>query len=413
MSNKDEFILEMNEIKPREELLEDTINLIRKKELKKNEKKFNINKIVISITALLGITTTCFAGYEILSKRFKSTDMMGISMEMESDEEFQEGYYGDFATLYSENNDITVYKDKKIEDDELNDSEESFISEFENLKEDGYKTLKSGTYGYYREGELKFGSHASDIKEYYMSFSTEQEDDIITIEIFINMEADNFKEIYEADKKMINTLKMDKILEQYYKDKYEEVVFHDIKFKVNSRLGQEQLEDNLYMINVQIMNPNEDLTIELYDTGEDLEKFYNDDIVLESIGYHSSWGEDHKYYYIQNNWIEDMEDIKTYMSTEEIKEIIKDKEKFGDSYYEGLNLKEGFKILSKQNIQKDGIKGIRYSYSYEGTDSPVTVYILSVKDKIYKLTLSKFNYFNLDRYDELQKVINSITLADE
>ena len=165
------------------------------------------------------------------------------------------------------------------------------------------------------------------------------------------------------------------------------------------------------MVDIEIMNPNEDLTIELYDTGDSLEKFYNDDIVLESIGDRGYWGEDHKYYYIENYWIEDLKDFKRYISTEEIKEIIKDKEKYGDSYYENLNIKEGFKILSRQNIQKDGIKGIRYSYSYEGTDSPVKIYLLSVKDKIYKITLHKFYYYDIDRYDELQKVINSIELA--
>ena len=414
MNNKDEFILEMNEIKPREELLENTINLIRQKELNKNMKKFNYNKIVIAIATLFGITTTCFAGYKIFSKRFKSIDMMGISMETEFDEDFDEGYFGDFSMLSNQDNFITVYKQKKNEIEELDDTEELFGHDFENLKEDGYKTLESGIYGYYQEGELKLGANRaniSDIKEYYIYFETEQGDYNISIEIFINMEADNFKELYEADKKMINTLKIDETLEKYYREKYDEIVFHDIKFKVNSRLGKEQLGENCYMVDIEIMNPNEDLTIELYDTGDSLEKFYNDDIVLESIGDRGYWGEDHKYYYIENYWIEDLKDFKRYISTEEIKEIIKDKEKYGDSYYENLNIKEGFKILSRQNIQKDGIKGIRYSYSYDGTDAPVKIYLLSIKDKIYKITLHKFNDCDMERYDELQKVINSIELA--
>ena len=111
MNNK--FVLEMDEIKPSEELLQNTINLIREKELNKNIKKFKANKLVIAIATLLGLTSTCFAGYQIWSRHFKSLDMMGISMKTESEENFNEIFTPDMSLLFSEDQHMEIYKDKK------------------------------------------------------------------------------------------------------------------------------------------------------------------------------------------------------------------------------------------------------------------------------------------------------------
>lgn len=404
MNNK--FVLEMDKIEPGRELLQNTINLIRQKELNKNMKKYNSNKLLITITTLLGLTTTCFAGYEILSKRFKSTDMMGISIETESDEKFEEFFSEGYSSVYNENNEIVVYKDKVSDysmKDAINILQNNY--KFDNITESSYRTLKSGIYGFYIEGNLSREHRESTNKEYFIGFVTEQNEETISIEIYINAEANNFKEIYEADIKMINSLKIDEELEQYYKNKYEEITFNDIKLKVNSRWNYEQIKDNNYHINSPVFNEEASIVeIEIYNAENSLEEFYNDDVVLESVGaYYCSFNEKHEYVYD----LYGEEDSVITIPVEKVKEIIKDKYKYADKY-DYINIIEGFKLTSKNNIQKDRIKGIRYTYSYPEGDreTVIKIYILGINNKIYK-----FKVYNEN--EETQKIINSITLAEK
>lgn len=363
MNNK--FVLEMDEIKPSEELLQNTINLIREKELNKNMKKFKANKIVIAIATLLGLTSTCFAGYQIWSRHFKSLDMMGISMETESEENFNEIFTPDMSLLFSEDQRMEIYKDKKS-DTSLKEiinlsekSENNYI--YHNIIEKGYKTLKNGVYGYYLEEEIEYDNSTIDkqhiIKDYNISFYTEYKEYIVSILITINKDSTNFKNIYENDIKMLNSLQIDEILEKYYKEKYEEISFNDIKFKVNSRWNYEKKNKNIYQIYSPVFNDEADyIEIEKFNTSLDLEEFYKKDITTESS---SSYG-------------------------------------------------KSIKIENKQNIQKDGIFGIRYYYKGEpAINEKITIYILNIKGSIYKIRTRVVN-----EQDEIQKIINSITLAE-
>ena len=363
MNNK--FVLEMDEIKPSEELLQNTINLVREKELNKNTKKFKANKIVIAIATLLGLTSTCFAGYQIWSRHLKSLDMMGISMETESEENFDEIFTPDMTLLFSEDQRIEIYKDKKTDYplEELTDSVESYEPNYiyHNIIEEDYKTLKSGVYGHYCEKEIHYDDstiyrqHIA--KDYIISFSTEYQEYIVSISMTINKDSSSFKKIYENDIKMLNSLQIDELLEKYYKEKYEEISFHDIKFKVNSRWSYDRRNDNIYQIISPVFNEEADIIeIEKFDTSINLEDFYKKDIIVEN-----------SYAYQKN-----------------------------------------IKIEKKQNIQKDGINGIRYYYNgnYPANEK-IIIYILNVNGNIYKIRVRVVN-----EPEELQKIINSITLVD-
>ena len=366
MNNK--FVLEMDEIKPSEELLQNTINLVREKELNKNTKKFKANKIVIAIATLLGLTSTCFAGYQIWSRHLKSLEMMGISMETESEENFDEIFTPDMTLLFSEDQRIEIYKDKKTDYplEELTDSVESYEPNYiyHNIIEEDYKTLKSGVYGHYCEKEIHYDDstiyrqHIA--KDYIISFSTEYQEYIVSISMTINKDSSNFKKIYENDIKMLNSLQIDELLEKYYKEKYEEISFHDIKFKVNSRWSYDRRNDNIYQIISPVFNEEADIIeIEKFDTSINLEDFYKKDIIVEN----------------------------SYAYQKNIKNI---------------------KIEKKQNIQKDGINGIRYYYNgnYPANEK-IIIYILNVNGNIYKIRVRVVN-----EQEELQKIINSITLVD-
>lgn len=363
MNNK--FVLEMDEIKPSEELLQNTINLIREKELNKNMKRFKANKIVIAIATLLGLTSTCFAGYQIWSRHFKSLNMMGISMKTESDENFREIFTPDMTLLFSEDQRIEIYKDKKSETslkEIINLSEKSennYI--YHNIIEKGYKTLKNGVYGYYLEEEVEYDDSTVNnqhiAKNYDISFFTEYKEYIVSILITINKHSTNFKSIYENDIKMLNSLQIDEILEKYYKEKYEEISFNDITFKVNSRWDCDKKSENIYQIYSPVFNDEADyIEIEKFDTSIDLEDFYKKDISIENS---NAYG-------------------------------------------------KSIKIEATQNIQKDGIYGIRYYYKGEpAINEKIMIYILNVNNTIYKIRARVIN-----EQEEIQKIINSITLVE-
>ena len=68
---------------------------------------------------------------------------------------------------------------------------------------------------------------------------------------------------------------------------------------------------------------------------------------------------------------------------------------------------KSIKIESTQNIQKDGIYGIRYYYKGEpAINEKIMIYILNVNNTIYKIRSRTIN-----EQEEIQKIINSITLV--
>ena len=390
MNNK--FVLEMDEIKPSEELLQNTINLIREKELNKNAKKFKANKIIISFATLLGLTSTCFAGYQILSKRFNNFDKLGVIMETESEEKFDEDFSYNYATLYNENNQISINKsnDQTLKEIVINrkESKSDFIETF--IK-DEYRTLDSGEYGYYIEANLVHSVYSKGEDTYLIEFISEQQDELVIIDMFINKNANNFKELYENDINMLNSFKIDKIMEDYYKNKYEEIICQDIKLKINNFWEYEKITENCYSISHPRSNGEENIMLEFYSENENLEDFYQDDIIIESIG-SSDFNEKHEYAF----YLESGERIS--ISSKDIIETRKNKGK----YIERLQPLNEFKVTSKSNIEKGGIRGIRYTYSYTIEDVTETkkIYLLSVNNKIYKLVLSHES-------EEMLNIINS------
>lgn len=269
------------------------------------------------------------------------------------------------SLLFSEDQRMEIYKDKKSKTslkETINLSEKSennYI--YHNIIEKGYKTLKNGVYGYYLEEEVEYDDSTVDeqhiAKDYNISFYTEYKEYIVSILITINKDSTNFKSIYENDIKMLNSLQIDEILEKYYKEKNEKISFYDITFDVNSRWDYEKKSENIYQIYSPVFNDEADyIEIEKFNTSIDLEEFYKKDITTENT---NAYG-------------------------------------------------KSIKIESTQNIQKDGIYGIRYYYKGEpAINENIMIYILNVNNTIYKIRARVIN-----EQEKIQKIINSITLSE-
>lgn len=192
-----------------------------------------------------------------------------------------------------------------------------------------------------------------------------------------------------SEKNESNIIYADQVIDEIPNEpnKNEEIVCEDIKINLKGNNIFEKIQDNFYAIYAE----NDGLMrIEVYKTNQSIEEFYNDDIILEQANA-ININPNHEYYLnVDENGNENS------IKPEQVKNQI------ANNQFEGI-VRENFKIDSKEEIEINGIKGIKYmmSYTEDGRKMEKTIYLLRVGGQTYKFNIITQN-------EAFEEIINSI-----
>jgi len=95
MDKFEKYKKEIENVVPREEIVNKTINIIKKMENKEKNKMTGMNimnkvkKIIVGIITALSLTATCFAGYVVISGNTQILEKIGIKLSQNYDENAQ------------------------------------------------------------------------------------------------------------------------------------------------------------------------------------------------------------------------------------------------------------------------------------------------------------------------------------
>ena len=181
----------------------------------------------------------------------------------------------------------------------------------------------------------------------------------------------------------------DEVIDEKTQNDGEEIKCETIKFNIKGSNGYEEIQKDFFAIYAQ----NDGLMrIETYNKNQDLEDFYNDDIILEEAN-SININVNHEYLVdVDENGKDNTitpKELKDRINSNQISDI-----------------REKFKIESKENIDINGIKGIKYSYSFAENETKMNkeIYILKVNDKIYKFNIISENNVFKDIINSVKKI---------